>query len=290
MKKAFLQLHIAVFLAGFTGPLGRLITLNEGLLVWYRMMITALTMLLLFSLTKKLRHISTKDKIGISLTGFIAGLHWLFFYGSIKYANVSIGLICFSAVGFFTAILEPVIVKRKFSVIELLLGLIVIAGIFIIFHFDPRYKLGIALGIACALLGAIFPILNKQYMQRMNAETLLTWELTGGVVLVTFILPFYFAKFPAEKLVPGWSDWGWLLALSWFCSVWAFQLSANALKKKSAFTVNLSFNLEPVYGIMMAFLLFNENKYLSNYFYWGLLLIMLSVGLQTWRVYKQRTL
>lgn len=288
MKKAFIQLHTAVFLAGFTGILGKLIHLNEGLLVWYRLCISAATMWLLFTITGQLKRISAKDMLRITGIGLIAALHWVTFYGAIKYANVSVALVCFSAVGFFTAILEPLLLKRPFLWREVLLGLMVMAGIYIIFHFDPQYKTGIVIGVISAILGSVFPIYNRQLMQRMNAATLLTWELTGGLVVLTLLFPFYNHYFPAAYYLPSASDWLWLLVLSWGCSVWAFQLSANALKKISAFTVNLTYNLEPVYGIVLAFVLFNENKYLNASFYIGLSIIILAVVLQTIRVYRQK--
>ncbi len=288
MRKAFIQLHIAVFLAGFTGILGRLITLNEGVLVWYRLLISSITMWVLFALMKRLQRISVKDIFRIAGVGCIAALHWTSFFGSIKYANISVALVCFSAIGFFTALFEPMIVRRKFVWQELLLGLLCMLGIYIIFHFDPRYKTGIIIGIISAMLAAIFPIFNRQLLQRMNAETLMTYELTGGVISLTLILPFYLQFFPAKYLLPTETDWAWLFVLAWICSVWAFQLSANALKKISAFTVNLSYNLEPVYGILLAFLIYKENKYLDISFYVGFFLILLAVLLQTVRVYRSR--
>ena len=288
MRKAFFQLHIAVFLAGFTGILGRLITLNEGVLVWYRLLISSITMWVLFALMKRLQRISVKDIFRIAGVGCIAALHWTSFFGSIKYANISVALVCFSAIGFFTALFEPMIVRRKFVWQELLLGLLCMLGIYIIFHFDPRYKTGIIIGIISAMMAAIFPIFNRQLLQRMNAETLMTYELTGGVISLTLILPFYLQFFPAKYLLPTETDWAWLFVLAWICSVWAFQLSANALKKISAFTVNLSYNLEPVYGILLAFLIYKENKYLDISFYVGFFLILLAVLLQTVRVYRSR--
>jgi drug/metabolite transporter (DMT)-like permease len=286
MKQALIKLHIAVFLAGFTGILGRLISLNAGLLVWYRLFITIVTMWILFSLTKKLTRISKKDMLKLTGVGFLSALHWVTFYGSIKYANVSVGLVCFSAVGFFTAFIEPVIVKRKLNWIEVLLGLLVMIGIYIIFHFDPHYKAGIILGIISALLIAIAMILLRQFVQRINGETVLTYQLTGGLFVLTLFMPLYLHFFPVQTVLPSLNDWGWLLILAWLCSVWAFQLTTHALKKLSAFTVNLTFNLEPVYGIMMAFIFFNEAKDLSSGFYYGLALIILSVVLQMWRVIK----
>ena len=159
MKKAFLQLHIAVFLAGFTGILGLLITLNEGLIVWYRLLITALTMWILFALLKKLQAISWADRLKIMGVGFIAAMHWVTFYGAIKYANVSVALVCFSAISFFTALFEPLILRKKINWTELLLGLVTLSGIYIIFHFDTQFKTGIMIGLVSAVLAALFPIL-----------------------------------------------------------------------------------------------------------------------------------
>jgi drug/metabolite transporter (DMT)-like permease len=287
MKKAFLELHIAVFLAGFTGPLGRLIHLNEGLLVWYRLFITAATMWVLFSLTKKLQKISWQDILKLTGIGFLSAMHWVTFYGSIKSANVSVALVCFSAVGFFTALFEPFVIRKKINWIELFLGLMVIAGIYIIFQFDPKYKNGIILGVTCAVLLAFSMIFFREFVQRINPQTVLTYQLSGGLITLTFIMPFYLNYFPAHYIFPDLKDWMWLLILAWICSVLAFQLTGQALKKLSAFTVNLSFNLEPVYGILLAFAIFSESKELNWSFFIGLSLIVLALCLQMWRIWMQ---
>ena len=241
MKKAFFQLHIAVFLAGYTGILGRLITLNEGLIVWYRLLFTAATMWILFGLMKKFQKISIIDILKIAGVGFIAAMHWATFYGSIKYANVSVALVCFAAIGFFTALFEPIILRKRLNRVELLLGLITLSGIYIIFHFDTQFKTGIILGIISAILASLFPIFNREFLKRINVETMLTWQQTGGLITLSILLPFYLQKFPVETILPSLNNIGWLLVLSWFCSVIAFQLSSNALKRLSAFTVNLTF-------------------------------------------------
>ncbi len=277
MKKAFLQLHIAVFLAGFTGILGRLITLNEGMIVWYRLLFTAATMWILFSLMKKLQKIPLIDILKIGVVGFIAAMHWATFYGSIKYANVSVALVCFSAIGFFTALFEPLILKKRINWTELLLGLITLTGIYIIFHFDTQYKTGIIIGIISAILASLFPIFNREFLKRINVETMLTWQQTGGLLTLSILLPFYLQKFPTETFIPSLENFGWLLMLSWLCSVIAFQLSSNALKKLSAFTVNLTYNLEPVYGIILAFMVYKENQFLSKWFFVGFAIIALAL-------------
>jgi drug/metabolite transporter (DMT)-like permease len=287
MKKAFLQLHLSVFLAGFTGVLGKLITLNEGMLVWWRLLLTAATMWILFGLTGKLQKISMKQMWQLSGVGLLAALHWVTFYGSIKTANVSVALVCFSSVGFFTALTEPLLDGKKIDVKELLLGLLVMAGISIIFHFDARFKTGIILGVACAILLAFVMVLLRRFLKIYNSETVLTWQLSGGFVWLSLLLPLYVYYFPATNFLPGLQNFGWLLFLAWVCSVWAFTLTGNALKKLSAYTVNLSFNLEPLYGILLAFLLFQENKDLNTGFYIGSSFILLSVLIHTWLVWKK---
>jgi len=273
MKKAFLQLHIAVFLAGFTGILGRLITLNEGMIVWYRLLITAITMWILFGAMKKLKKIPFREIFKICAVVFIASMHWVTFYGAIKYSNVSVALVCFSAIGFFTAILEPLVLRKRINGMDLLLGVITILGIYVIFRFDTHYKTGIIIGVISALLAALFPIYNRQILKTVNVETMLAWQQTGGLVILSVILPFYLHYFPVVSFLPGKWDLIWLLVLAWLCSVLAFQLQGNALKRLSAFTVNLTYNLEPVYGIILAFIIYKENQLLSIYFYYGFAII-----------------
>jgi drug/metabolite transporter (DMT)-like permease len=288
MRKAFLQLHMAVFLAGFTGILGRLITLNEALLVWYRLLIAVLTLWVMYLLQRKLHRISLAGVARIMGVGVIVALHWVTFYASIKYANVSVALVCFSATGFFTAILEPLITRKPFNINELLLGLLVVGGISLIFHFDPQFKTGIIVGIVSALLGSLFPVCNRLLVQEHKPETVTLYQLSGGFLFLTILVPFYLHYIPADHIIPTVSDIGWLLVLGLFCTVWAFNLSMNALKKISAFTVNLTYNLEPLYGIALAFLVYREDKLLSGTFYIGILLIVLSVVLHTWLVYRKQ--
>ena len=289
MKKAFIQLHIAVLLAGLTGVLGKLISLNEGLLVWYRLLLTAPSLWLLAFLRKQSVRIDGRDVWRIFGIGGIAALHWVAFYGSIKYSNVSVGLLCFSAIGFFTALIEPLVMGHRIDFIELLLGLLVIVGIFFIFQVDPHFKAGIAVGLLSALLGSLFPVLNKRILKRVSAENVTLYELSGGFLVLTLLMPLYLYVFPSPRLMPNLSDWGWLLVLSWACTVLAFNLSMSALQRISAFTVNLSYNLEPVYGILLAFLLFREDKYLNTGFYIGFCLILLSIILQMVRLRRNQT-
>jgi drug/metabolite transporter (DMT)-like permease len=273
MKKAYYQLHLAVLLAGFTGILGRLITLDEVMIVLYRLLITATTMWLLFSFRNTIQVIPKSLQLKIMGVGVIAAAHWITFYGAIKFSNVSIALVCFSSLSFFTALLEPLILRKSINYLELLLGVVTLAGVYIIFQFDAQYKLGIIVGIVSAFLAALFPILNRELLKETTVETLLTWQQTGGFLFLLTLLPFHYWIGETPRIQPTITDIGWLLVLSWFCSVWAFQLSGFALKKLSAFTVNLTFNLEPVYGILLAFVFYREDQLLSKWFYVGFALI-----------------
>lgn len=288
MKRALLQLHIAVFLAGFTAILGKLIGLNEGLLVCYRLLITVITLAAILFFQKKLVRLSRKDALEVFGVGLIVALHWLTFYGSVKYGNVSIAVVCISGSGFFTAFFDPLIYRRRIRAIEVLLGSIAIAGIYIIFDFHPQYKLGIIFGILSAIGSSLFPIFNKRLLIKHNPETLTLYEMGGGLLALTLIMPLYLQFFPAEYYFPTGSDWIWLLLLAWLCTVLCFDLQLKALKKISPFTSNLAYNLEPVYGIILAFVFFRENKALNIEFYLGVGLILLAVILQMWRVWYGR--
>lgn len=281
MRQAYIKLHLSILVAGFTGILGRLITLNEGLLVWYRMLITAVLFFLFLWITKKLKKISFREMIRIGGVGLLLALHWVFFYGSIKASNVSIGVVCFSLTGFFTAVFEPAINKHKISIKELLFSLIAVAGIIFIFQLDVRYRTGILLGIVSSALAALFIITNKRVGVRYSSSTMLLYEMTGGFAAISCLLPLYLYFFPTHYLIPGRSDIVYLLLLSVFCTIGLYLLQIDALRKLSAFTVNLSYNLEPIYSIILAMLIFNEAKDLNWAFYVGVGLIILSVLLQS---------
>jgi drug/metabolite transporter (DMT)-like permease len=287
MKKALIQLHIAVFLWGFTGVLGRLISLNEGVLVWWRMFITVVTLIVLRFAQKEFERIPVKDALKIGGVGMLVALHWVAFYGSIKIANVSIALTCMAAGGVFTAIGEPLAFRKKIDWKEVMLGVLALVGISLIFHFNPKFKWGIVIGLISVLIAVVFSIFNKMLVGKFNAKTISLYELGGGWLAWTFLLPIYSIFIPAQHFWPqGW-DWVWLLIMAWFCTVLAVNLSLQALKHISAFTQNLTLNLEPIYGILLAFVIFQENKDLSSGFYWGFALIALAVVLQMLRITKK---
>ncbi len=288
MKRPYVLLHIAVILAGFTGIFGKLITLNEGLLTWYRVLISSVALFLWLYFSRTPHPRTWKDKLTIASVGLIITIHWLFFYGSIKYANVSIGVVCYALTSCFTALFVPLIHKKRFVFSEILLSLLTIAGIGLIFHFDTSHQTGIVLGVISSVFAALYTIYNEKLVRRFETKVINFYQIAGGTVGLTLILPLYLHWFPTDYLIPNLSDTFYLLLLALFCTVGLYWLFAEALKRIPAFTVNLTFNLEPVYAIALAFLIFQEAKEVNVSFYAGLFLVMTSVVLQTVISMKQR--
>lgn len=288
MKQALLKLHAAVFLWGFTGILGRGISLNEGVLVWYRIAITIATVLAIQRWRGELFRVNTRLSRSLMANGAVLAIHWVFFYGSIKYSNVSIGLTCLSASGLFTSFLSPIFNKSKIAYSEVLLGMLGIAGIYLIFHFDPQYKTGIILGLIACLLSCLYTIFSEKQVTAAPTSTVMLYQLIGGILILSLLMPAYLYYFPGSSWYPIGNDWLLLLVMSWACTIVAMHLSLDSLKHLSAFTQNLTLNMEPVYGIVLAFIIFKENKNLSQGFFIGFGLIALAVILQMGRVIKQR--
>lgn len=281
MKKSYLLLHIAVILAGFTGVFGKLISLNEGLLTWYRVLFSAIFLFLLLLFFNSNKQIHLKEKINISKVGMLITIHWVFFYASIKYANISIGVICYSLISFFTALFKPLIDKTKFVKSEMVLSGITLVGISLMFHFDSSYQLGIMLGIISSAFASLNTIYSEKLVRKYDSITINYYQMVGGTIGLGVLLPFYLYFFPVKNLIPDLKDVVYLILLSVFCTVGLYVTVTEVLKKIPAFTVNLSFNLEPIYAIIIAFLFFNEGKEVNFSFYLGLIFIMLSVVFQS---------
>lgn len=281
MKEAFVKLHLSILIAGGTGVFGRLITLNEALLVWYRMMLAAVMFAVLLAIWKKLRKVTVRDVLKIGGVGILLSAHWLFFYGSIKASNVSIGVVCLSLMSIFTALFDPLINRHQISVRELLFSMVAVLGIVLIFHFDTRYRAGICMGVISSALASLFTIVNKKVSVNYTSSTMLLYEMAGGFMAISCILPFYLHYNPVDAILPDWKDGFYLFCLSSVCTVVLYILQIQVLKKVSAFTVNLSYNLEPIYSIIGAMIIFHEAKDLGYSFYAGLGLIVLSVIMQT---------
>ena len=288
MKPALIKLHIAVFLWGFTGVFGRLISLNEGLLVWYRMLFTVVSLFLLLLFTRKLVLLPLKISLKLIGIGSLIAIHWVLFYGSIKYSNVSIALTCLSTSGLFTAFLEPLLNKKRLNLVEIGLGLMGVMGIWLIYHFNQAFQTGMIIGLFSALLSVVFSILNKKIVTSFDSGTVMFYELTGGWLILSILIPVYLSYFPTTHLYPNIEEIGWLIILSWACTITAFGLSLQALRHISVFTQNLVLNLEPVYGILVAFAIYHENKNLSSGFYLGFALIISTVIIQMLRLVKKK--
>ena len=263
--------------------LGRGINLSEGMLVWYRLIITSVSLGIYILLIKKSFRVSKKNFWILFGIGALLMVHWLFFYGAIKYSNVSITLSIFSSTSLFTALIEPVITKKKFNWSELLYSALAMLGIGIIFYSDKNsYTIGIMLALLAAFIGSFFNIFNKDIVHEVESEVVSFYEIFSGLIVLTIFLPFYINYFHPAKLFPGTTDWVLLFVLAVACTHVTLILSLNALKYLSAFTLNLSINLEPVYGIALAFLIFGENKNLNSGFFIGTGIIMLSVVLHSY--------
>lgn len=286
MRKALLQLHTAVFLWGFTGVLGRVITLDQTWLVWYRLLITAVSLWVLYYFLQKIRKLPVKDMLFIGFIGFIQALHWVFFYGSIKYANITIALTTLSTAALLAAVIEPLFLKKRFDPVEVFLGFFAIAGIIIIYNTHINFSIGIIIGLIAALLTVIVSVLNKKIVEQYKPEQITLYQLSGGFLGLTLLLPVYQYFFPEKNYLPQPMDWVWLFVLSWVCTIMTFYLYIRSLKKISAFTMNLTLTLEPVYGILLAFLIYHENENLSKWFYVGFGLIALAVAFHMWRLIR----
>ena len=286
MKKDYILLHLSVFIAGFTGVLGRLISLDSAILVWYRMAFAGLLMIAFLLFTKQYMRSSLHDKLQMGGVGMLLCLHWVFFYASIKSSNVSIGVVCFSLVGLFTALFEPIINRHKFSAREFLFSLLTLSGIYLIFQFDARYRIGICLGIVSSALYALFAITNQRVGKNYEAKNMLFWEMAGGLFGLSVLLPIYQHFIPLGKLIPSGLDMAYLSFMVVICTIGLCLLQIIVLQKIAAFTVNLTYNLEPVYSIILSMFIFREYKELNVAFYCGIVLIILSVALQTWSEVK----
>ena len=284
----YLLLHLAVILAGFTGILGKVISLNEGLLVWYRVLFASILLFFILKLFVKNSRINFADRMKIVKVGLLISFHWIFFFASIKYSNVSIGVVCYCMTGFFTSFFKPLIDKKKLQWTELMLSTFSVFGISLIFHFDTAYRTGIVLGIISASLAALYTIYNARIVKNYPNLTINFYQMLGGTIGLGLLLPVYLHFFPVERFLPDLNDLFYLLLLSLICTVGLYFALVEALKKVPVFTVNLSFNLEPIYSILLAFLFFHENKEVNFAFYIGLAIIIISVILQTLRSVNSR--
>lgn len=286
---AHLYMHLSILLWGFTGVLGRGISLSEGGLVWWRMLLVSISLGLQVGLLRGRGFSVTRRQFGqMAAVGVLLMVHWLFFYGAIKYANVSIALSCFSTTSLFTALLEPLVTKKKFSASEVSFSLLGIVGIAFIFYDGSDYVLGIFLAVMAAFVGAFYNILNKDIVHELPPDVVSFYEMSTGFIALTVLLPVYVFFFPSAAFLPSSSDWLLLAVLVLVCTHITLILSLAALKELSAFTLNLAINLEPIYGIALAFVFFGEHQLLGSGFYIGSAIVLMSVVLHALYISKRK--
>ena len=277
---AYLRLHTGILLAGATGVFGRLISLAELPLVWYRMIIATGVLAAVLAVGGRLHRPTFREAWRIGCCGTLLAIHWVLFYGSIKAANVSVGVVCFALNGFFTALLEPMASGKRFSLRDLLLGLITLGGIVLIFGLNMQFRTGIVIGTFSSLFYTLFAIASKRVQSATGVESsaMLLHELLSGGCVLSLAMPFYAMLYPSVSLMPEGSDWLFITLFASVFTIGPFLTQLQALRTLSAFTVNLSYNLEPLYSIALAMLLFNEAQELNLSFWMGVSMIVAAVG------------
>jgi drug/metabolite transporter (DMT)-like permease len=277
--KNYLHLHFLVFIAGFTAILGELITIKAIPLVWFRMSIALVLIAVYTFFTKTKIKISKKSLLKFFGAGVIIALHWITFFGAIDASNISITLAMFSSGAFFASIIEPIIYKRGIIWYEILFGILVIIGVFIITQSEIKYLTGIILGISSAFLSSLFAVLNGKFLQTHSATVITFYEFISGVLFVTIFIAIFGQGFDREFFNLPKSDYGYLFILASICTAYAFIASVYVMKYISPYSVVLAYNLEPVYGILLAIFLFPEKENMGSNFYYGAIIIICSVFL-----------
>lgn len=276
-----LHLHIIVFIWGFTAILGELITLNALPLVFTRIAIAVSVIYVYLRFKNKNLAISKKDMIRFFLFGFIIALHWLTFFHAIKIANISITLACISTGAFFTSILEPIFYKRKFILYEVLLGCLVVVGLLLFFQFETQYKIGILIALLSAFLSAVFSLINGKLAKSYDSVVISFYELLGGLFILGCFLVvqggFTLSNFNFQGF-----DYLWIGILGSICTAYPFIATINIMKYLSPYTVMLTINLEPIYGILLAVLLFKDQEKMTPAFYFGAIIILSTVLLNAY--------
>jgi len=282
-NRSYIELHFAVLLFGFTAILGEVISLHPILLTWWRVVLASAFFLFFPRIYRHLKSISKRHvRIFVGI-GFLVALHWLTFYWSIKTSNASTTLVCLATTTFFTAFIEPAIMKQQVSRLQVGLGLLIIPGMVLIVNStSDAYNIGIILGICSALLAATFGTLNKRWLGDHDTVTVTWIEMVAASVLLTFFLPFVVSADTIDELWPSLKDWIYLVVLALLCTNVAYLLALRALRHLSAYTTALTINLEPVYGIILAAILLNQHEELNLKFYLGASIILFAVGLYSY--------
>lgn len=275
----YLKLHFIVVVLGFTAILGRLTDVSSLGVVFFRTLIAATGIGLWMLYQKKSLRINKANFWKLVGTGGIMAAHWMCFFGSARVATVAVSLVCFSTTSFFTSLLEPYFQKKALSWLEVILGTVVVIGIGFVFTFESQYLTGIILGLVGAFLAAVFSVLNAQFTNIVEARIITFYEMFGAFLFSWLLIPLVlaFAGTQTFQLFPSPQDWKWLFILGIICTVFPYIELLHLFKKMTAFTVNLSLNMEPIYGILMAYFIFGESEKMTAGFYVGAALILLTI-------------
>lgn len=277
LNKNLVILHFTVFIWGFTGILGQLIHVHAVYLVWYRVIIAFSTLFLYFKFNSTEIKVSRDTFLKLFFTGALVGGHWILFFQSIKSSTVSVTLVCLSSLTLFTAIFEPLLSKKKISKLEIVAGLLIISGIVLIFKFETQYTMGIFFGLLSACFASLFSIINSKQVKQREAPVIAFYELLGALFWISVYLLITGGFDKNIKLIP--SDIGYLLILGTVCTSLAYVAGVSVMKELSAFRVALITNLEPVYGIIMAFFFFGDLGKMTGGFWAGALIILSTIFL-----------
>jgi drug/metabolite transporter (DMT)-like permease len=277
LNKNLLILHFTVFIWGFTGILGALISISAVHLVWYRVLIASVSLFLYFKFNKTGFKVDRNTFLKLIFTGALVGGHWILFFYSIKLSTVSVTLVCLSSITLFTAIFEPIFNKSRISKLEIVAGLLIIIGIILVFKFETNYTKGIITGLISALLASLFAIINSKQVKNMKAPVIAFYELAGAFLWISIYL-FSTHGFTDEMILKS-SDIGYLLILGTICTSLAYVAGVSVMRELSAFRVALITNLEPVYGIIMAFVFFGDLNKMTTGFWVGAMLILSTIFL-----------
>lgn len=278
-RYSLLIMHLIVVILGFTGILGKLIELESSVLVWYRMLF-AFIILFFFGLIKKnLKEVSKINFVKILGIGVVVAAHWLFFFESIKVSNVSVAVVCMATSSLFSALLEPLFFKRKISWKEITLSILVIVGLWFAINADTTYIKGYVFGVIAAFLATLFTILNSLFVDKVKSSNITLIEMFGGVLILSLFL-LYNNSFNLPSLSLTLNDFIYLLILAGVCTAFAFVVSVEVMKYLSPFNVIMAVNLEPLYSILLALIIFNDGtETMNNTFYLGGSIIIFAVFL-----------
>lgn len=278
LLKNHLKLHFVVLLYGFTAILGKLITLPASQMVWYRMLI-ALLVLGGYLWYKKLpAAIGFRSILQLTGVGIVVAFHWITFFHAVKISNVSVTLGCMASTTLFASFLEPIIFRKRIQWHEVLIGLIIIVGLYLIFQFELTYWKGIITALISAFLAGLFTVLNKLFIDKYHPVTISFYEMVSGFISIGIFL-IATGILPSNLLMPTSADIVYILILGIVCTAYAFVVAVDVMKVLSAYTVVLAINMEPVYGILLAFFIFGQSEFMSGGFYIGTLVILAAVFL-----------